>query len=226
MNGTSFKVPEELKSIYRKRFDAKAEYRNRLWKVLVGDFFQPLVPGDATVLDLGAGYGEFINHIRCGARFAMDLNPETANRIAPGITFLFQDCSLPWAVPDGSLDVVFTSNFFEHLPDKRSLRDTILQARRALRPGGKLIALGPNIRYVPGEYWDFWDHFLCLTDRSLGEALENNGFVVVKSVARFLPYSSVGRRDYPSWVVRSYLACPFVWRFFGRQFLIVAERSP
>ena len=35
-----------------------------------------------------------------------------------------------------------------------------------------MIALGPNIKYLPGSYWDFWDHFLCLTEMSLGEALE------------------------------------------------------
>ncbi len=58
---------------------------------------------------------------------------------------------------DDSLNVVFTSNFFEHLHTKRELRETLMQARRCLRPGGGIIALGPNIRYLPGKYWDFYD---------------------------------------------------------------------
>jgi len=224
MTTGSFKVPSELQSIYQQRFDQKTAYRNRLWQILVQDYFQKLIPLDSAVLDLGAGYGEFINNIRCRERYAMDLNPATADRVQPGVKMIAQDCSEPWALPPASLDIVFTSNFFEHLPDKHSLRETILQAHRCLRPGGRLIALGPNIRYVPGEYWDFWDHFLCLTERSLGEALENNGFQVTRSIPRFLPYSSVGRPDFPSWMIRAYVALPFLWRFFGRQFLVVAER--
>jgi len=224
MTTGSFKVPSELQSIYQQRFDRKTAYRNRMWQVLVESYFQKLIPADAAVLDLGAGYGEFINHVRCRERYAMDLNPATAERVAPGVKMIAQDCSAPWPLPAESLDVVFTSNFFEHLPDKQSLRQTIIQAARCLRPGGRLIALGPNIRYVPGAYWDFWDHFLCLTDRSLGEALENNGFRVTRSIPRFLPYSSVGRPEFSPWMIRAYLAAPFAWRLFGRQFLVVAER--
>jgi SAM-dependent methyltransferase len=225
MQSRSFKAPEELRAIYQKRFDSKVAYRNRMWRILVERYFQQFIPADAAVLDLGAGYGEFINHVACGQRYAMDLNPETQRRLAPGIQFLAQDCSDEWALPAESLDVVFTSNFFEHLPDKLSLRQTLLQARRCLKPGGRLMALGPNIRYIPGEYWDFWDHFLCLTDKSLGEALNNNGFQVVESIPRFLPYSTVGRPDFPDWAIRLYLAAPLAWRFFGRQFFVIAQRE-
>jgi predicted SAM-dependent methyltransferase len=56
------------------------------------------------------------------------------------------------------LDVIFTSNFFEHLVSKQALSQTILQAKKCLVPGGRLIAMGPNIRFVGGAYWDFWDH--------------------------------------------------------------------
>jgi len=154
----------------------------------------------------------------------MDLNPESRAHLAPDVTHLSQDSSLPWAIPEGSLDVVFTSNFFEHLPDKLAIRKTLIEARRALKPGGRIIALGPNIKYVPGAYWDFWDHFLCLTEMSLGEALENNGFRVTVSHGRFLPYTTVNRPQFPAAIVRLYLATPFLWRIFGRQFLVVAER--
>ncbi len=220
----SIKDPRELQSIYQRRFERRAAYRNRLWQVLNEAFFQRFVAPDATVLDLGCGYCEFINHIRCGRKLGMDLNPESSAQSAPDVELLIQDCSSPWQLPDGSLDVVFTSNFFEHLPDKLALRNSLLQAARCLRPGGRLIALGPNIKYVPGAYWDFWDHFLCLTDLSLGEALENNGFRVVESHARFLPYTTVNVPEFPAALIRFYLASPLLWRLFGKQFLVVAER--
>lgn len=220
----SVKDPAELQSIYEHRFSTMRSYRTAVWQVLTTAFFQKYVAPDATVLDLGCGYGEFINHIRCGRKLGMDLNPRSPEFLAKDVRFLQQDCSLRWNLPDASLDVVFTSNFFEHLPDKLSLRNTLREAHRCLKPGGRLIAMGPNIKYVPGSYWDFWDHFLCLTEMSLGEGLENNGYHVVESIPRFLPYSMVNAPRYPVALLRAYLALPGLWPLFGKQFLVVAER--
>jgi SAM-dependent methyltransferase len=221
----SIKDPSELQSIYEHRFTSMLQYRTEVWRVLTGAFFQKYVRSTDAVLDLGCGYGEFINQISCGRKFGMDLNPRSPQFLAKDVTFLQQDCSTPWQLPPDSLDVVFTSNFFEHLPDKLALRNTMQEARRCLRPGGRIIALGPNIKYVQGAYWDFWDHFLCLTEASLGEGLENNGYRVVESHARFLPYSMVNAPQYPVGFVRLYVQMPFLWRIFGKQFLVVAEKS-
>jgi hypothetical protein len=62
---------------------------------------------------------------------------------------------------------VFTGNLFEHLPGKTHLGHTLRAAFRCLRKGGRLIAMGPNIKFVPGAYWDFYDHHLALTKLSL-----------------------------------------------------------
>jgi SAM-dependent methyltransferase len=222
---TSVKDPRELQAIYERRFkDERARYRQALWRTLVADYFQALVPPNAAVLDLGCGYGEFINHVTAGSRHAMDLNPKSPEHLAPGVQFHFQDCSQRWALPDNSLDVVFTSNFFEHLPDKLALKLTLLEAHRCLKPGGRLIALGPNIKFVQGAYWDFWDHFLCLTEASLAEALVNNGYDVERAIGRFLPYTTINQPAYPMAFVRLYLRLPIVWRLFGKQFLVVATR--
>ena len=220
----SIKDPRELRGLYQRRFDRRLAYRQRLWQSLTAGFFQRYVRPRDVVLDLGCGYGEFINQVQCGRKLGMDLNPETRTHLAPDVELLAQDCSRPWPLPDASLDVVFTSNFFEHLPDKLALRQTLLESARCLRPGGRIVALGPNIKYVQGAYWDFWDHFLCLTEQSLGEALETNGFRVVESHARFLPYSTVNTPDFPTVFIRLYLALPFLWPLAGKQFLVVAER--
>jgi len=212
---------QELESIYRQRFTGRQEYRNRVWQVLIGSFFQKFVAVDASVLDLGCGYGEFINNVRCATKYGMDLNPTSRRMLAAGIRFLEQDCSTPWPLADHSLDVVFTSNFFEHLPDKPTLTATLTQAHRCLKPGGRLIAMGPNIKDLPGAYWDFYDHFLPLTEQSLSEGMRNRGFEIELCRSRFLPYTMVRAPEYPLMLLRIYLAMPWAWALFGRQFLVV-----
>lgn len=215
----------ELAAIYHNRFDEQLEYRKRVWSVLCAGFWQQFIADDADVLDLSCGYGEFINQIRCGKKWAMDLNPVARQHLASDVTFLEQDCSAEWQLPDNSLDVVFTSNFFEHLPDKPTLARTLRHALRCLRKDGTLIVMGPNIRYVPGEYWDFYDHYLPLTDKSLAEGLRAMGFKIQKQVARFLPYTMAGRSVFPRWVIATYLRLPILWRFFGKQFLVIARKT-
>ena len=56
---------DELQSLYQNRFDDRLEYRDQVWATLCSEFWQRLVPEDGNVLDLGCGYGQFINHIRC-----------------------------------------------------------------------------------------------------------------------------------------------------------------
>jgi len=217
--------PEELRRIYGARFEKNLSYRKKVWGVLVPQFFQKYVAPSATVLDLGCGYGEFINTVQCGRKLAMDLNPDAPRFLAPGVQFLQQDCSTRWQCADQSLDVVFTSNFFEHLPSKNALKLTLEEAHRCLKPGGKLIALGPNIRFLADQYWDFWDHHLALSDRSLAEGLENCGFGLLENHAQFLPYTMVNSREYPLAAISLYLKLRPAWKIFGRQFLLVAQKS-
>jgi SAM-dependent methyltransferase len=215
---------QELQTLYGRRFEPNVEYRQRIWRVLVKEIFQRYIPREGSVLDLGCGYGEFINVVSAGARFGMDLNPETRTRLAPEVRFLEQDCSAEWELPRDSLDLIFTSNFFEHLPDKSALGRTLEQAFAHLKPGGRLIAMGPNIRHVPGAYWDFWDHYLPLTERSLAEGLRARGFNVDECYDRFLPYTMVGAPQYSPELLRWYLRLRPAWRLFGRQFLVVTSR--
>lgn len=216
--------PQELSLIYHRRFARTQHYRNRVWQVLAREFFQRWVPADGRVLDLGCGYGEFIHNIRAGKKMAMDLNPDVAGQLQPDVELFRQDCSAPWPVPENSLDVIFTSNFFEHLPNKEKLSQTLAHALRALKPGGRLIAVGPNIKYLHGEYWDFYDHHVYLTETSLGEAMEITGYQLELVEPRFLPFTMVRAPEYPMFFVRLYIASPWFWKMRGRQFLIVARK--
>jgi SAM-dependent methyltransferase len=215
---------QELSKIYHRRFIRTAAYRNRVWQILTREFFNQWVKPDATVLDLGCGYGEFINNIPAGRKLAMDLNPDAPKHLAQNVEFLHQDCSAPWPLPENSLDVVFTSNFFEHLPDKECLSRTLRHILRALKPGGRLVAIGPNIKYLHGQYWDFYDHHVYLTETSLGEALEIEGYQLDVVAPRFLPFTMVEAPEYPMFFVQLYIRIPWLWRISGRQFLVVARK--
>lgn len=216
---------EDLQRMYHTRFDGRQEYRNKVWRVLIREFFQQFVRRDDTVLDLGAGYGEFINHIHCYKKYAIDINPETRERVNEDVEIFLQDCSESWPLPDNSLDVVFTSNFFEHLPDTQTLVRVVDEIVRCLKPGGRVIAMGPNIKYVLGAYWDFIDHHLPLTELSLSEVFIQQGLEIEKCVARLLPYTMATGPQYPVIFLAFYLRLPFAWRIFGKQFLVVAKKS-
>lgn len=215
---------EELAQVYANRFDALTEYRRRVWEVLVPQFFQRFVPKGSVVMDLGCGYGEFINTVKAGQKLGMDLNPRTKEHLGSEVKFLQQDCSKEWPLGEGELDLVFTSNFFEHLPNKTALGQTLDQVSRCLKPGGRLIAMGPNIKFTGGRYWDFWDHYLPLTETSLSEGLVLRGFEIELCYPRFLPYTMVGARRYPLWCVAAYVRLPWLWHWKGEQFLIVAGK--
>jgi SAM-dependent methyltransferase len=214
----------DLSRIYTQRFAANLDYRKRVWHVLIDSFFGKYIARNSTVLDLGCGYGEFINQVEARRKYAMDLNPDAPRYLAADVEFIQQDCSQEWPIENGSLDAIFTSNFFEHLPDKTALGRTLDEAHQALRRGGQLIAMGPNAKLVPGAYWDFWDHYIPLTESSLSEALENRRFHIHRKEAAFLPYTMAGKRPAPLPFVRAYLALPMVWSWVGKQFLVIATK--
>jgi SAM-dependent methyltransferase len=213
-----------LTEIYEKRFSGHEQYRIKVWKILISKFFSKWINSDDHILDLGCGYGEFINHVNVAVRHGMDLNPKTKVMLDDNVKFHQQDCSETWNITEDSLDLVFTSNFFEHLPNKESLNRTMTEIRRALKPGGRIIAMGPNISVLNGKYWDFWDHHVALSDASLSELFEIHSFTIDYSVSKFLPYNMVRVKQRPLFLLSLYLKLPLAWFFLGKQFLIVARK--
>lgn len=216
---------QRLAALYKARFpEQELPRKNAIWQVLCQHFFQRYVAPTDTVVDLACGYGEFINNIRAGEKIAVDLNPDSASFLAPGIRFEQADATGVGAVLQGQADIVFTSNFLEHLADKAALETLLGQVLEALKPGGRYLVMGPNLRYLPGKYWDFYDHHLGLTHLSLCEVLNNIGFELELCIDRFLPYTTQGALPTHPALVRAYLAVPFVWRLLGKQFFIVARK--
>src|SRR5690349_16312686 len=120
----------DLSALYRNRFDEEDLAGKRvLWDVLVRDWFQRYVPEDGTVVDLGAGSCEFVNVVRARRRIAVDLNPDTVGLAADGVEVLTTRSDAMSALADRSVDTVFTSNLFEHLPTKDVLLATLAECR-------------------------------------------------------------------------------------------------
>jgi SAM-dependent methyltransferase len=95
---------------------------------------------------------------------------------------------------------------------------------RLLRPGGRFVVLQPNIRLVGGAYWDFIDHRVPLTERSLQEAGALAGLATERTIVRYLPFSTKGRLPQDPRLVRAYLRFRPAWRLLGRQTLWIGRK--
>jgi ubiquinone/menaquinone biosynthesis C-methylase UbiE len=215
----------DLSQIYRSRFsNTGLEKRNRVWKVLCAEFFQRYIPEHSAVLDLACGYGEFINHIAAGRKYGIDLNVDAPSFLAADVSFRLTPAYDLSHLQDDSLDRVFTSNFLEHLPDKAACDTVLHEVRRVLKPGGKFMILGPNIRYAYKEYWDYYDHYLALSHLSLVEGLMLAGYTPQIVIDRFLPYTMNNAAPTADWMIRLYLRIPVAWKILGKQFFVVAQK--
>ena len=219
MNGS------DLAELYKIRFtEDQLARKNEIWQVICQNFLQKLINPTSTVVDIACGYGEFINNIVAARKIAVDMNPDTRAFLSPGVEFHQCNALLIDKELLGCADIVFTSNFLEHLPSKDVLNEFLQQVMGLLKPGGKYIILGPNLRYIPGLYWYFYDHHLGLTHLALIEALLMQGFKPEICIDRFLPYTTQNRLPNHPWLVRLYLQIPWIWKIMGRQFLIVVSK--
>jgi len=218
-------INQELSALYKIRFkNSELPRKNAIWKVICEDFLQNFVDPSDTLLDVASGYGEFINNINCKRKISVDLNLDTKDFLSKDVEFHNISATKISGLSSEGVDVMFTSNFLEHLPDKKVLDELLKEALKTLKPGGKFLILGPNLKYLAAEYWDFYDHHLGLTHLSLCEALQLNGFSVDRCIDRFLPYTTQGSLPTHPILVKLYLRFPFVWRILGKQFFIVAQK--
>jgi SAM-dependent methyltransferase len=194
--------------------------RDRVWKALWRYYFRHRIGADDTVLDLGCGYGEFINNVVSRERIALDIWPGFERHLAPGVRALCGPATDLSRIADRSLDHAFASNVFEHLT-QRDVAETLAQLRAKLKPTGRLTLLQPNYRYCASEYFDDYTHMTVWSHVSLADFLAAHGFEVVDLHPRFLPLTVKSRL--PAWepLVALYLALPF--KPMGKQMLVSAR---
>ena len=219
-------IDANLKKLYEKRFKGELRRKNDIWKILCDSFFQNYVRETDIVLDIGAGYCEFINNIKCAQKYAVDLNEDSHKFAASSVRVHTSPSTDLSFLQEASVDVVFISNFLEHLKNKADVLNTLTEVFRVLKmEGGKLMILQPNIRYAYKEYWDFFDHHLALSDKSLIEALQIAGFSIERVLPKFLPYTTKTKMPQKEFLIKAYLKFPLIWKILGKQMLIIARKK-
>ena len=202
----------------RTRFRPDAD-RETLWATLCRSYFQRLIAPEFHVLELGAGYANFINNIRCQTRTAVDVWPGLPEHVRTGVV-AHVGCVTDLAfLPDASIDFIFASNLFEHLTQAQ-FAAVLAQLRTKARRGATLNILQPNYRRAYREYFDDYTHLTVYSDVSLCDFLEAHGWRVIERVPGFLPLSLKSALPVRPWLIRLYLSLP--WKPLAKQMLVRA----
>lgn len=216
--GTS---PQYVPGYFETRLSPNAN-RTAVWQHICRYLEQRrLLPPDADVLELGAGWCDFANNVRARSVVAMDIDATVQRAAAPHVRAVTGDCTDLSRFAEGSFDVVFASNLLEHLERPTATR-LLAECHRVLRPGGRLILLQPNFRLAPGRYFDDFTHVAIYTDTSLADYLTSEGWRVRTVVARFLPLTMKSRASGLAFLVPWYLRSPI--KPLAGQMLVVADR--
>jgi len=193
-----------------------------VWRAVVEDIQGRFIDNDATVLELGCGYGDFISQVKAARRIAVDI-AEVEQFLEPAVTFFRREVTDLSFINDGDVDVVFCSNLFEHLsrPDAAKVMH---EAWRVLRSKGRLIALQPNFRLCYREYFDDYTHETIFTDTSLADMMAAQSFRVIYKRAGYLPFSMKERLPKSYWLTKLYLMLGSP--IFAKQMLIAGAKEP
>jgi SAM-dependent methyltransferase len=196
--------------------------RDGVWKEICRYLQDRHIPREARIVELGAGYCHFINNIQGCEKHAVDLGNQITKYAHPFVKTHVQNCTDLRGLADGTFDIVFASNLFEHLT-AAELTKTLGEVRRILRDGGRLIVLQPNFKYCCKHYFDDYTHIQIFTHLGLCALLAASGFTVCGVKPRFLPFSMKSRLPIAPFLVRLYLHLPF--KPFAGQMLIVAKHQ-
>lgn len=199
---------------------AQDSKRNVVWRALWRYYFRHQIGPDDTVLDLGCGYGEFINNVTAKRRIALDLWPDFPKHVVPGVETVVASVTDLSKLQNGSIDYAFASNLFEHLT-QADFAAVLAGLRAKLSKRGQLTVLQPNYRYAASEYFDDYTHISIWSHISLADFLTANGYEVTEVRPRFLPLTIKSRLPVWPLLVGLYLKCPV--KPLGKQMLVSAR---
>ncbi len=194
--------------------------RRRVWRE-IARYVQASSPNIETLIELGAGYCDFVNQFKAGKKIAFDLNPEMRQYVADDVDLRLEDCTTLPNIASESIDMIFASNFIEHL--EGDAVDALLErVAQVLAPGGRLVLIQPNYRLCPENYFDDPTHCSVFDDANIGEWIARYGLRVVEVIPGLLPFSMNGRLPKSGILTRLYLMSP--WKPLAAQMYVVAEK--
>lgn len=194
--------------------------RTKVWQALWKYHFRKRIGPRDCVLDLGAGYGDFINTVVARRRIAVDLWEGMPAHVDEGVETIIAPADQLGAIGDGEVDYAFASNLFEHLPQDAFVK-VLASLERVLSDRGTLTILQPNYRHAFREYFDDYTHVAVYSHISLPDLLRAHGWDILEVRPRFLPLSVKSRLPTYPILVGAYLRSPL--KPFGKQMLIVAR---
>ncbi|MEO5950638.1 MAG: methyltransferase domain-containing protein [Candidatus Saccharimonadales bacterium] len=206
------------KNYHKSRFKYDAG-RLKVWRA-INEYLSVYINPNDSILDLGTGYGDFINGIEAKKKYALDIGPDVKKYMNSDVFFINKPSYSLEAIPMNSLNVVFSSNLFEHL-DNEEFDKTIKALLKRFKKNGKLILIGPNFKYAYKDYFDDYTHKTIYTHISLVDALREYGFRPIKIVPKFLPLTMKSRIPKSYLLTKAYLNAPI--SPLGKQMLLVLE---
>lgn len=196
-------------------------HRQKVWKELCKYIQNDTGPVD-TLLELAPGYCDFINQFPATRKICYELNPEMQKWAHNSIDFKNASALSIDQELNSSVDLVFASNFFEHLAEDE-LKIIFPKIYNILKQSGMLVILQPNYDLCKEHYFDDETHKTIFTCNTLCDILGNYGFSIFKKKSRFLPLQM--KSKLPKWpfLVRLYLVMPF--KPFAGQMYVVAHKK-
>lgn len=199
-----------------------------------------------SIMDIGCGYGTFVNFIKDKKRIFL---LETSSKMIGMLKHKFRDYknikvirhdlskSRPHIIKGGSISSAICLNVMEHVKNDELM---IKNIRQCLRTKGKLILYVPALKVLYGTLDIKLGHYRRYDKRQLENMLKHNGFRIIKSrYMNFLGffswflYSRILKRGkvkekrimfYDKWLI------PLISKFedfvnphFGQSLLVIAE---
>jgi hypothetical protein len=210
--------------LYANRFSSSEHIlKIRLWKTLIASVLTDTIHPADTVIDLGAGSGEFLLACRAKSRIAIDpIAPMTLSK--KGITVIRRSFTSCPKTLYNTANIIMLSNVLEHLRSPEEMIQVLTLAKRLLKSKGKIIIIQPVIDLVGSRYWDFLDHVLAITRNRLLEAMKVVHLKIHTYIPRFLPYTSKTKLPTYPWLLSLYLRIPWRLRPLAGQILIIVQK--